>query len=329
MTQKPYSHLNRFHEDLIQHIVALWNASASCSCLVCFRPPRQVVDKYKLKGKFLKSIACGMDGSHDRHTAYVCLKEKKDSESPSRETETKLPSVILETITATLRAANPNSQVDPFHASPTDVSPKRTRSGHYGPKATAPKTSDGTQQTGGRDMVQQGNNAPKSVPTLDGDTGLQELSTTARNSPMDQVEETMEGRSSTLHNRKKTKTIEEQTAASVLSNEKKRNLSDNGKVDDNGSSKKKPKNTKEENRDLKSYNQERTVVPAGSIGCAHVANPSKRKLFGRHVETNLVSQSERAVAGPWSEQKNGKQTSQKNASHGTEQAASPTKVRER
>ncbi len=77
-----------------------------------------------------------------------------------------------------------------------------------------------------------------------------------------------------------------------------RNLSDNGKVDDNGSSKKKPKNTKEENGDLKTNNQEQTVVPAGSRGSAHVAKPAQRKLFERHVETNLVSQAERAVACP-------------------------------
>ncbi len=65
-----------------------------------------------------------MDGSGEPKTGYVYLKEKKDSGSPSRETETKLPSVILETITATLRDAQTNSHVDPFHASPTDVSEK-------------------------------------------------------------------------------------------------------------------------------------------------------------------------------------------------------------
>ncbi len=80
-----------------------------------------MVDKYKLEGKFLKSIACGMDGSGEPKTVYVYQKAKKDSDLPSRETETKLPSVILETITATVRDAQLNSHVDAFHASPSDV----------------------------------------------------------------------------------------------------------------------------------------------------------------------------------------------------------------
>jgi hypothetical protein len=49
----------------------MWNTSTESEYLICYHPPRAIIEKYKFKVELLAQIQTSMHGSKEGHTGYI------------------------------------------------------------------------------------------------------------------------------------------------------------------------------------------------------------------------------------------------------------------
>ncbi len=243
-----------------------------------------------------------MHGSGEQKPAYVYQKEKTASLSITRNTDPKSPELILKSISDIIKTAQKNQYEDPFHASPTKVSPKRTRRGQYG--ASAPGTRDGTNQTVREEKAGQTNVNAISMASQESNMCRQESSTTNKDveradatkpteketnrttAPMEQQEETTAGHCSVLGNQGGINESKTENATES----KKRNQSNKGELSNNDKNNKKQKLSKEAEKCVENDKREQE----NETKCSTGGNETRRRLFGRAQdnpsETQIVTQ---------------------------------------